>query len=324
MLDCIIVGGGPAGLTAAIYLARFRRRAVLVDAGDSRASWIPVSHNHAGYPEGVKGVQLLMDMRVQAERYGAELRRDRVLSLERREGGEGFRATLESGGAIEGRTALLATGIVDLQPELQDLYRAVQRGLIRLCPICDAFEVIGHKVGILGHDGHAAREALFMRTYTRDLTILSLGRPSRFTAEEKARLDEAGVRWLDRPVVRVAEATEAGGGDAGGGDAGGGAGALEVGLDDGSSHRFDTVYSALGIAPRNDVARALGANLAEDGRLVTGAHQETSVDGLFAAGDVVSGLNQISVAMGQAAVATTAIHNRLRAREGGWSDVAPA
>lgn len=314
MLDCIIVGGGPAGLTAAIYLARFRRRAVLVDAGDSRASWIPVSHNHAGYPEGVKGVQLLLDMRVQAERYGAELRRDRVLSVERKEGVEGFRATLGSGDAIEARTALLATGIVDLQPELPDLYRAVQRGLIRLCPICDAFEVIGHKVGILGHDGHAAREALFMRTYTRDLTILSLGRPSRFTAEERARLDEAGVRRLDRPVVRVAES----------GAAGAGSCALEVGLDDGSSHRFDTVYSALGIAPRNDVARALGAELAEDGRLVTGAHQETSVDGLFAAGDVVSGLNQISVAMGQAAVATTAIHNRLRARDGGWSDVGPA
>ncbi len=308
MLDSLVIGGGPAGLTAAIYLGRYRRRAVVVDAGDSRASWIPVSHNHPGYPEGIKGVELVMDMRVQAERYGAELRRGRIERLERLGDGEGgFRATLEDGGTLEARTVLLATGIVDLMPELPDLYRAVQRGLIRLCPICDAFEVIDKKVGILGHDAHAYREALFIRTYSRDLTILSLGKPNSFSGDECRTLEEAGVDWLDSPVTRL-EPEE-------------GSSALTLHLEDGSRHRFDTVYSALGIAPRNDMARALGAELAEDGRLVTGERQETSVPGLFAAGDVVSGLNQISIAMGQAAIASTAIHNGLRKREGGWSDV---
>ena len=82
VLDCVVVGGGPGGLTAAIYLGRFRRRFVVLDAGDSRLDWIPVSHNHPGFPDGVPGPELLARMREQAERYGAEIRRLMALGVE--------------------------------------------------------------------------------------------------------------------------------------------------------------------------------------------------------------------------------------------------
>ena len=81
--DCIIVGGGPAGLIAATYLARFRRRAVVIDDGQSRARWIPVSHNMPAFPQGVSGRDLLKRLREQAERYGAVLRQGRVDQLSR-------------------------------------------------------------------------------------------------------------------------------------------------------------------------------------------------------------------------------------------------
>ena len=108
-MDCLVIGGGPAGLTAAIYLARFRRRFLVVDAGASRASWIPVSHNHAGYPDGIAGTDLLARMRAQAERYGAEIIRGRVERLERPAGG-GFTAVMADGSRHEAERVLLATG----------------------------------------------------------------------------------------------------------------------------------------------------------------------------------------------------------------------
>src|ERR671938_1840853 len=80
-LDCLVVGGGPGGLSAAIYLARFRRRFLLLDAGESRCDWIPRSHNHPGFPDGIPGPELLERMRAQARRYGAPIERDRVTAL---------------------------------------------------------------------------------------------------------------------------------------------------------------------------------------------------------------------------------------------------
>jgi thioredoxin reductase (NADPH) len=108
-MDCLVVGGGPAGLAAAVYLARFRRRCLVVDADASRASWIPVSHNLAGFPEGIAGQDLLALMRAQADRYGARIAHGRVERLERSEHG-GFVAVTADGTRHAARRVLLATG----------------------------------------------------------------------------------------------------------------------------------------------------------------------------------------------------------------------
>ena len=149
-LDALIIGGGPAGLAAAIYLARFRRRFLLVDAGASRASLIPTSHNLPGYPEGIAGDDLLAAERAQAERYGAELLRGRVCGVERGEGG--FSARLEVSGEkdreVSARFVLLATGIRDRRPGLPDEEDATRRGILRYCPVCDGYEATGRSVGV--------------------------------------------------------------------------------------------------------------------------------------------------------------------------------
>lgn len=293
-LDCLIVGGGPAGLTAALYLARFRRRFVLFDAGASRADWIPLSHNHAGFPDGIAGPELRRRMRAQAERYGADMRPGDVSRLERT--GDGFRATV-GGTAHEARFVLLATGVIDEEPKLPNLYDAVRRGLIRHCPICDAYEVIDRKVAVIGHGTGGLGEAAFLRHYTADLTLLTLGAPMDPDLDDYRRMAEKGLKLVEQPVAEVIIEQDR---------------IARLRLADGRMLSFDTIYSALGCAPRNDLARALGARLDEDGRLLVDDHQESSVRGCFAAGDIVRGLNQISVAMGQAAVAATSIHNRLR------------
>jgi thioredoxin reductase (NADPH) len=296
ILDCLVVGAGPAGLTAAIYLARYRRSFLVMDAGASRAAWIPTSHNYPGFPDGIGGTELLGRIRDQAERYGAAIRAAcPVRSLRRTP--EGTFAAETEDGAIVARTALIATGVIDLEPELPDLYDAVQRGLIRHCPVCDAWEVIDDSIGVIGHDAHAANEALFLRDYSADVTLLSLGWPFELDAERRRALAEAGIELIDAPVDEVV--TE-------------GSRIARLAMRDGTALAFDTLYSALGCAPRNDLARQLGAEMTPEGLLLTDAHQQTSVEGCYAAGDIVEGLNQIVVAMAQAARAASAIHQRLR------------
>src|ERR1044071_5294872 len=112
ILDCLIVGGGPAGLTAAIYLARFHLDILVVDGGKSRASWIPCTRNVSGFPEGIAGTELLERMRDQACKYGAKIQSEFVTRLERDEQSGLFTAAWGSGSATA-RTVLLATGVTN-------------------------------------------------------------------------------------------------------------------------------------------------------------------------------------------------------------------
>jgi thioredoxin reductase (NADPH) len=158
MLDCVIIGGGPAGLTAAIYLARYRRGAVLVDDGASRAALIPASHNYPGF-KGIAGPDLLARLREQALLYGAKLEHGRVTTLQRRSQG-GFRAQWD-GKDIAARTVLLATGLIDESPKVEGLGSGVYDGAVRFCPICDGFEAMDRRIGVLGSADEARRKALF-------------------------------------------------------------------------------------------------------------------------------------------------------------------
>lgn len=304
MIDCLVVGGGPAGITAAIYLARFRRSVLVVDEGKSRCSWIPTTRNHPGYPDGIHGSELLDRMRAQARRYGGRIEPGSVRSATRLESG-GFTAELADGRRIDAATLLLATGVIDDQPKVPNLFDAVQRGLIRVCPICDGYEVIDRKVGVIGHGTQAFGEALFLRTYTPHVTLLTLGEPMDLSTETRGKLDRAGIAVEEEPASGVTIADGR---------------ITHVVLRSGREHAFDTLYSALGTLARSSLAADVGAAMDEGGRLIVDGHQRTSVPGFFAAGDVVSTLNQISVAMGESAKAATTIHNDLRRREGMTTD----
>jgi thioredoxin reductase (NADPH) len=295
--EVLIVGAGPAGLTAATYLGRFRRRVLVVDAGEPRACWIPVSHNMPGFPAGVSGPDILQRMREQALEYGAEIRPGRVERLMRDE--DAFVAVID-GEPVRTRAVLLATGVVDHHPDLPGVERAVQRALVRICPICDGYEATGKAVAVLGDSDKGAREAAFMRTYSDRVTLIHIGPADKLTqADEMARL---GVEVIAAPLEAVHLEQDR-------------VTALGWG---GQSRAFDLIYSALGTSPNAELARDLGARLAVDGRLVVDLHQATSLPGLWAAGDVVRGLNQIAVATAEAAVAATDIHNTLREADG-WT-----
>ncbi|MCJ2046825.1 NAD(P)/FAD-dependent oxidoreductase [Methylobacterium sp. J-078] len=295
VLDCLVIGGGPAGLTAAIYLARFRRSVLSVDKGWSRAKWITLTHNLPGFPEGVSGPDLLARMREQARRYGATLEHGTVEALRR--DADGLFLAKVGDTEVTARTVLLAAGVVENNPPLPHVAEAVMGGLVRTCPICDGYEAIGKTIAVLGNGEHAAAEALFIRTFSAQVTLLMpASGDGGLSSATRSALSAAGIATL--PVVVNSVALET-------------SGVTAVGVADGATHRFDRVYSAFGIVPQSMLAVAADAKVDAANRLFVDGHQETSIRGLFAAGDLVRGLNQIAVAEGEAAIAATAIHNRL-------------
>ncbi len=296
LLDCLIIGAGPAGLVAATYLTRFHRCIAVVDAGSSRARWIPSSHNCPGFPFGVGGRELLEKLRVQAEGYGAQITHGRIATLQRE--GDHFVAIDDQGQHHHACHVLLATGIVDRVPKVEGpadtLDHAIAAGAIRLCAVCDGYEASDEAIAVYGPVDEAIRHALFLRTFSRQVAAVR-SEPGEPSSECAALARAARVAVL--PAAQTLHHDQDGG--------------CTIAFDDGVRRRFDTVYPVLGGDAQSQLATALGARVDDCDELIVDDKQQTSVDGLYAIGDVVSALNQISVALGHAAIAASAIHNRL-------------
>jgi thioredoxin reductase (NADPH) len=301
VFDTLIVGGGPGGLTAAIYLRRFTRNVALVDKGNSRLRLIPVSHNYPGFAEGVPGHVLLANLSTQLQRYGGAVMRGEVVDL-RVEDGQ-FVGDYQPEGAPEGETTpiraltvILATGVADAGLPIENWREAIAFGAVRLCPVCDGFDVMDKRIAVATSATNPVGHALFMRTFSADVTLFERGSPSMLSGADRDRLDAAGVRYVDSPLLSVT---------------------LDASMkpllhtEDGNAHEADVFYPMLGESARSGLAARLGAHTAQCEEIEVDIHGETSVPGLYAIGDVTVGLNQIAVAAGQAARAATHIHNRL-------------
>lgn len=297
LLDCVVIGGGPAGLTAAIYLRRFRRDVVVIDSGDSRARRIPLSHNYPGFPDGIDGEQLLGRLKRQLANVGGEVTLDAVSALGRAD--DVYIATLQET-TLRTRTLVLATGIEDREPALPGMADVRSRGLLRQCPICDAYEFTGRRIGVIGRGAHCVREALFLRHYSEQVVVIDVDGGTGLEEAQRRELEANAVRCVvaHKSAVTLDDAD------------------VVLRVRDGADLRFDVLYAAMGCKPRSQLAGDLGVRLDEHGNVIVDPHCQTNAPGVYAAGDVVSALDQIAVATGHAAIAATAIHNRLRMHAG--------
>ena len=276
--DCVIVGGGPAGLTAAVYLQRFQRRILLVDGGDGRALKISKSHNCPGFPDGISGKELVERLAQQLRRFDGEVIAGEVTKAALRDDSL-FELELLRDTPLVCRTMLLCTGVQDRLPALPGVEQVCLADRLRQCPICDGYEYRGKTIGVLGSSDHAVNEAKFLEGFGASVWVLAL--------EGQGQANFATRLAFDGECVQVT-------------------------MSDGSARRCDVLYAALGVEPRASLALQLGATLDDSGNVVVDAHCRSSVRGLYAAGDVVSALDQIAVAFGHGAIAATAIHNDLR------------
>lgn len=296
--DSLIVGGGPGGLTAAIYLRRFTRNVAVVDKGNSRLRLIPVSHNYPGFPEGVPGPTLLGNLTVQLQRYGGAVMAGEIVDLRIEDGhfaADYLAEDADEPVQLRALTVILATGVADVGLPVENWREAVAFGSVRLCPVCDGFDVMDKRIAVATAEINPVGHALFMRTFSADVTLFERGDASILTDDDRRRLDAAGVRYIDSPLLSVT---------------------LDASMKpvlhtkDGD-YEADVFYPMLGENARSSLAAKLGAETAHCDELVVDSHGATAVPGLYAIGDVTVGLNQIAVAAGQAARAATHIHNRL-------------
>ena len=261
---------------------------------------IPCTHNHAGFPKGISGADLILRMKEQAQLYGAAIEDGFVSRIESGDGG----FVAEWGcGPVAAKTVLLATGVSNRRPTLDEKAHdaALAAGLIRYCPICDGYEVTDKPVAVIGTGAKGAAEAQFLRSFTPDLTLFSPDGPHELSSDERARLTEAGIAMVDGPVKAIEPGTDS----------------IAI-VAVGKRREFASLYPALGSDTHTQLAEMLGARLNEQGCIAIDAHQRTNVPGLYAAGDVVIGLDQISHAMGHGGVAATTIRNDLAKESPLW------
>jgi thioredoxin reductase (NADPH) len=188
-----------------------------------------------------------------------------------------------------------------MDEELHD--DALARGLVRYCPICDGYEVTDKKVGVIGSDSHGVAEALFLRSFTADLTLIAPDKALRLKPENHEQLKDARIDCVDGPAHAVAISDQC------------------ITVDTAEGHyTFDSIYPALGSDTHVQLAEMVGADLSVENCIKVDRHQRTSVPGLYAAGDVVIGLDQISHAMGEGGVAATTIRNDLCAKDPRWRE----
>ncbi|MGI8925493.1 MAG: NAD(P)/FAD-dependent oxidoreductase [Tepidiformaceae bacterium] len=289
MYDALVIGGGPAGLTAALQLARFNRQVILFDSGMGRSTYHQVNHNYLGFPGGI-GVREFRDIaRKQVREYPIACINEAVMAVKRREGY--FTARDEHKRLYRGRTAVFATGVTDHFPRFPEWTDYVGRSIF-WCIVCDGYATRGKRIVIVGNATEAAVTALQFLQFTHQITMLT-NAPKNDMSE--AVCDELASHNIDVVVDTIA-GIEGHDGILGRVRLGGG-GALEA----------DFLFSLEGCAPNNKLARSVGVEVDEEGFIITDEEQVTCVPGAFAAGDVTRILaHQVSTAVHEGNTAATA------------------
>lgn len=265
--DCVIVGGGPAGLSAAVYMGRFLRRTLVVDDAQGRWTYGQTNDNYLGFPDGVGARQLHKLGRAQAERFGVCFLDSSVTRVEK--AGAGF--TLRAGGRrLRARTVIWAAGVRDHWPEFRGATKLVGHRLF-WCLICDGWRTLDKKVLLVGRRESAARTALQLLTYTPHLTfVIDDAGPTSIRGNARGKLGAEGIA-VRSDRIRSARALADG---------------VEVGFDGGAFERFDYVFSLLGASPRIEGLESLDLRRSRTGHIGTDDKNRTSLPGFFAAGDV--------------------------------------
>ncbi len=266
--EALVVGGGPAGLSATLYLARYNRQVALFDTGQGRSTWHQVNHNYLGFPGGVPARRLRELGREQVQAYGQVTVCEHRIDGLRRDG-DLFVASGQAG-AWRGRTVVLCTGVVDHYPHFPQWDEYVGRSMF-WCLTCDGYSCIGARVVVAGNTDVTACEALQLARFTDQLTVLTDSHESHVGALFAQRLSDAGIPLIHDRIETVA----------------GSDGRLEALYTEGGRRiELDLLFVQQGATPQSALADELGVKLSAEGYIVVDSEQKTSVPGVFAAGDV--------------------------------------
>lgn len=292
MYDCIIVGGGPAGLSAALLLGRCRRRVLLCDSGEPRNRWATAVNGFFSR-DGVPPLQLLSLARDQLGEYDTvELRDVCVEDAERVDGA--FEVLLPGGARVRGRTLLLATGVVDDVPAIDGFAEAYGR-TVHHCPYCDGWEYRDRRLAVYGRGDAGYGLALGLTAWT-DHVVLCTDGPSELDQPRRTELEETGVELREEPVERL-DVTE---------------GRVHaVRLAGGVTVPCDGVFFSTGQRQASPLPAKFGCHFTSKGAVATGTRERTEVPGLYVAGDASKNSQLVSIAVAEGTEAGFEIHQEL-------------
>jgi len=291
--EVAVVGGGPAGLSAALYTTRLSHDTVVIDRGGGRAAMMLDTHNVIGVPEEISGNEFLQTATEQVKSYGGDVVRDLVTEIERTDDGR-FYLSGNSTEIVADRV-VLGMGFSDERPE-PPLPRT-GKGL-HYCLHCDAYMFVDEPVYVMGHGESAAKVAMIMLNFTDEVDILTRGYEPEWSEETARQLEAHPIEVFDTDIEAVEN-----------GDDGWLDGFV---FEDGTYEEYKGGFAMYGSDYNTGLAEQLGVELNDGGTIAVDDHGNTSVDGVYAVGDIVPGHNQIPVAMGQGAKAGIDIHYDLR------------
>jgi thioredoxin reductase (NADPH) len=290
--EVIIVGGGIAGLSAAIYLGRALREVLVIDAAESLALWEPEVQNYLGFPDGISGKDLLRRGREQAQRFGAQWACDEIEAVRREEQGFYLQGKEKE---YSCRKLLLATGVYHLPPRIPEVDECVGKSMF-FCKDCDGYRVQGKRVAIVGVNNTAVRYALGITTFTDKVCLLTNGETPHWDSQKRALLEQFNVPVFLEKIEHVRQSQ-------------GQIAALQ--LSNGECVHLDCLFTTRGDVYHNSLAQQLGARLDEDGQVIVDTDQRTNVPSLYAAGCVTTANCQMIIAAGDGATAAQAINSEL-------------
>ena len=298
--DCIVVGAGPAGLSAALFLARYRRRVLTFHNSSPRNLYSHGVHGFLGH-HGITPVELLARGRDEVIEHGGLVIEGCVTKAEKI-GDEHFRVTTGDEGKVaetfEARRLILATGLRDLTPDcpgFRDFYGAS----VFHCPDCDGFEVTGKRIAVLGSGHETVGFTLGLLTWTDKLTLMTNGRGAEITDEHRARLAQFDIPITDGRIARLEGDTET-------------HSLARVCFDDDVALECDALFFNLGTIPASGLHEMLGCRLDEEcGLIWVDDEQQTSVEGVYAAGDITPRSQLAVVAAAEGAMAAIHVHKSL-------------
>jgi len=291
--EVVVVGGGPAGLQTALYTTRLGHDTAVVDRGGGRAAMMLETHNVIGVPEDTSGNEFLQTAQEQVEAYGADVVRDFIVEVERTEDGR-FRL-VGNDGEFRAERVVLGVGFNDERPDPP--VPRTGRGL-HYCLHCDAYMFVDRPVYVMGTGEAAAHVAMIMLNFTDDVDVLLRGETPEWSDETDEQLRGHPIDVVEAEITGMQKGED---------------GWLEAfEFDDGSVRKYRGGFPMYGSNYNTALAEQLGCELNDDGTVVVDESMETTVDGVYAVGDITPGHNQIPVAMGKGAQAGLDIHYGLR------------
>ena len=301
--DVAVVGGGPAGLTAALYTTRLGHDTVIVNRGGGRAAMMQDTHNVIGITEDVSGVEFLRTAQEQVQNYGATYRRGFVSGIDRRDD-ERFHLTVDDGDDVVVRRVVLATGFSDVKPDPP--LPPTGRGL-HYCLHCDAYMFVDESVYVMGHGDSAAYVAMIMLNFTDEVDLLLRGDDPTWSDETDRMLRDHPIDVIDEEITGMNKGPD---------------GWLEsFEFEDGTVREYTGGFPMYGSDYHAELAESLDLDRNDDGTVAVDEDGETSVPGVYAVGDLTPGHNQIPVAMGQGAKAGIGIHYDARTFPMSFDDI---